>query len=327
MPMNNYRLAGLIALLVLVVALPIYGLLEPARMETAQRALAGQYVSDGALTYVENCAVCHGAAGEGIGAMPALDSPGLAGADRAMLFQTIGHSPHGTAMATWHIDEGGLLNTWQVESLVTLIMNPDWARVAQLADEQGFVQPAGIPPEVRLATMEGDSEDPHECRACHEEPALHAEQFGLNCSRCHTLDAWVPAQLTRHTFYLDHGDEGNVACETCHTTTYAANSCYGCHDHQPADMQAAHAQEEIYDFDNCAECHPTGVADEAARLGYGLSGRAFWGQSPEAGEPGLGGEIPALPGQEDAPAGPAPFQHDEGDARLIAPGQGLGEGR
>jgi mono/diheme cytochrome c family protein len=326
--MDKYRLTGLIALLIVVVALPIYGLAEPSRMDAAQRSLSRQYVSDGALTYVENCAICHGSAGQGIGAMPPLDSPGLASADRAMLFQTIGHSPHGTAMATWHIDEGGLLNSWQVESLVTLIMNPDWDQVAQLADENGFVQPAVVAPEVRLATMEGDTEDPHECRACHEEPVLHAERFGLNCSRCHTLDAWKPALLTRHTFYLDHGGEGKVACETCHTTNYFEHTCYGCHDHQPEDMQAAHLQEEIYEFDNCAECHPTGVADEAARLGYGLSGRAYWGESPEAGEPGLGGEIPALPGQDgEQLPDPGSIQRGEGDAHLQEPGEGQGGGR
>jgi mono/diheme cytochrome c family protein len=326
--MNKYRVIGFLALLVLVVALPIYALWEPARMDAAQKALERQYVSEGALTYVANCAVCHGAAGEGIGAMPALDNPSLAGADRGLLFQTIGHAPHGTAMAAWHIDEGGLLNSWQVESLVTLIMSPDWDRVARLADVQGFVQPERVPPEVRLATMEGDSEDPHECRACHEEPALHAERFGLNCSRCHTLDAWQPALLTRHVFYLDHGDEGKVACETCHTETYFEHSCYGCHDHLPGDMLAAHVREDIYEFDNCAECHPTGVQDEAARLGYGLSGRAYRGQPLEPGEPGLGGEIPPLDGGDGDPGPePGPIQGSEGDVSLKARGQGRGGGR
>jgi mono/diheme cytochrome c family protein len=325
--MNKYSLVGLIALLIVVVALPIYGLLEPARMDAARHGLERQYVADGAAIYVENCAACHGAAGEGVGAMPPLDSPGLSSADRALLFQTIGHSPHGTAMATWHIDEGGLLNTWQVESLVTLIMNPDWDHVAQVADEQGFVRPSEIAPEVRLATMEGDTDDPHECRACHEEPELHAERFGLNCSRCHTLDAWKPALLTRHTFFLDHGGQGQVACETCHTATYFEHTCYGCHDHQSDEMQVAHFAEEIYAFDDCAQCHPTGVEGEAARLGYGLSGQAYQGGAP-LDAPGLGDEIPPLPGEEggEAPeSGPEPW--GEGDAHLITPGEGQGGGQ
>ena len=47
--MNKYSLAGLIALLMVVVALPIYGLRESARMEGARQGLERQYVRDGAL--------------------------------------------------------------------------------------------------------------------------------------------------------------------------------------------------------------------------------------------------------------------------------------
>ncbi len=105
-----------------------------------------------------------------------------------------------------------------------------------------------------------------DCVACHQEPDLHAGQFGLDCARCHTPAAWAPAQLTQHTFHLDHGGQGLLACETCHTQNYAANSCYGCHDHTPQQMAEIHLLAGLTDFENCAGCHPTGQPNEAERL-------------------------------------------------------------
>lgn len=272
--MKKYNAIGLVALLVLVAVFPIYAYLEPGRMGEAQAVLRQAFVAEGAAIYVENCAGCHGATGEGLGAMPALNNPALASADHDLLYATIAHSPHGTIMSAWHTDEGGKLNSLQVESLVTLIMNGGWSKAGNLAVARGFTSPTPAAPEVELATMESGEGDPHECQACHEEPAVHAERFGLNCSRCHTLQAWKPALLTRHTFFLDHGDEGQVSCQTCHDENYSQHTCYGCHDHEPEEMETAHLQEEIPDFDTCAECHPTGQEGEAARLGYGLSGQA-----------------------------------------------------
>jgi hypothetical protein len=104
---------------------------------------------------------------------------------------------------------------------------------------------------------------PTDCAGCHEEPAVHAGLFGLDCVRCHTTEAWTPAQLTRHTFPLDHGDEGQIACQTCHTETYAEYTCYNCHEHDPEETAETHIDEGITDFEDCVACHPTGQEDEA----------------------------------------------------------------
>jgi mono/diheme cytochrome c family protein len=319
--MNKYVAIGIIALLIVVAALPVYALLEPYRMDVAQASLRQRFVAEGAGLYVANCVHCHGVDGGGIGPMPALNNPALATVDREVLYDTIAHSPHGTAMAAWHVDEGGILSGYQVEGLVSLITNADWGRVEALAAKHRVVIPTPVAPMEELATMEastGEVLDPHECRACHEEPAVHADRFGLNCSRCHTLQAWKPAQLTRHVFYLDHGDGGKLACQTCHTESYAGHTCYGCHDHDPGEMQAAHATEEIYAYDNCAECHPTGEAGEAARLGYGLSG-----QASNAGDNGRGGGTLDLDANTGLPAQGTGTNSTQGSAhgdRETAPG-------
>jgi hypothetical protein len=107
------------------------------------------------------------------------------------------------------------------------------------------------------------------CVDCHPDPAVHAGKFGLDCRRCHTAAAWSPAQLTVHTFGLDHGAQGELACETCHSGTYAVYTCTGCHDHPPATMQELHAGEGIDELEPCARCHPTGAPGEAGDIDHG----------------------------------------------------------
>jgi len=262
--MNKYDLISLNALLIMVIALPLYALIEPDRMSRTQQNVRQQLLAEGTEMYVQNCIYCHGATGQGNGSMPALNHPALVEADYEAIYRTIAHSPHGSRMATWHIDEGGILNDYQVNGLVTLIKFGDWAEVSQLAVAQGFESPAITSADDEFAVLEAGGEtDPHECRSCHEEPVVHADRFGLNCARCHTLVAWKPALLSRHTFELDHGSEGNVACETCHVDTYADHTCYQCHDHQPEQMQQVHADQLIFAIDDCVQCHPTGRPGEA----------------------------------------------------------------
>jgi len=103
---------------------------------------------------------------------------------------------------------------------------------------------------------------PRECADCHEKSSAKPEMFSSDCTRCHTTVAWTPAQLSYHIFPLDHGEAGEIACQTCHLTTYAEHTCYGCHDHTPEQMQEIHLAVDILAFENCAECHPIGLVDE-----------------------------------------------------------------
>lgn len=267
--MNRYDLISLVALLVLVTALPWYALHEPQRMAQAQVDLRQQYMTDATEMYLEICAGCHGARGEGLGAMPPLNSQALQQNDYDVLYKTIARASHGTSMAAWHIDEGGILSDYQIEELITLIRYADWGQVGALAATRGFVpSPPSIPDFESVSPVSaGNSQaDPHACHACHDEPTVHNDRFGQDCARCHSLDAWLPARLTRHTFRLDHGGSGSLTCETCHLETYSQHTCYQCHDHQPAEMRQIHTEADITDFEDCVACHPTGQGDEANSL-------------------------------------------------------------
>ncbi len=101
---------------------------------------------------------------------------------------------------------------------------------------------------------------PITCVGCHQEPPIHAGFFGQKCEYCHTTTAWHPALLIEHTFPLDHGGKGEVACATCHTDKYTAYTCYSCHDHQPQEITASHAKLNLSPerLAACTDCHLNG---------------------------------------------------------------------
>jgi len=181
--MNRYVIISLFALLILVVLLPVYTLLEPDRMVQAQVDLRQEFVSDAAVLYVENCALCHGAAGEGIGPIPGLDNPGLREADYNTLYKTIARGRYNTTMAGWHVDEGGTFNDYQVDELVALIRYVDWPLVGELAAIQGLIPPTLPVPHVDEAFLE-------EIAALSPEGNVWAEGMQIyanNCTVCHGI--------------------------------------------------------------------------------------------------------------------------------------------
>jgi hypothetical protein len=105
-----------------------------------------------------------------------------------------------------------------------------------------------------------------QCVSCHADPIFHQGAFGTACADCHTDTGWQPATFNqRHTFPIDHGEDGAASCRTCHPDNVQAYTCYGCHEHSPAEMIEKHAEEVPGDISNCIECHPTGQKEEGGR--------------------------------------------------------------
>lgn len=95
------------------------------------------------------------------------------------------------------------------------------------------------------------------CESCHQpaDDAMHRKIVG-NCSQCHTPGAWKPATFEHSKFFvLDK--HHNASCMTCHVAenNYSKFSCYGCHEHTPANIRNKHVKEGIRNFENCVECH------------------------------------------------------------------------
>ena len=102
-----------------------------------------------------------------------------------------------------------------------------------------------------------------QCVACHADPTFHKGAFGTACADCHTAAGWQPATFNqRHTFPIDHGERGTSSCRTCHPDNVKAYTCYGCHEHTPAETIARHAEEVRGDISDCVKCHPTGQKEE-----------------------------------------------------------------
>jgi hypothetical protein len=95
------------------------------------------------------------------------------------------------------------------------------------------------------------------CATCHAAPAneLH-RALSVGCATCHKTEAWKPATFD-HGKYFPLDKDHNASCVTCHTgNTYSRYTCYGCHEHTPANMLAKHRKEGVAeDLQNCVRCH------------------------------------------------------------------------
>ena len=182
--MNRYTVTIGATLLLLVIGLPFYASLEPGRLETAQEALQHTYVTEATALYGTYCAVCHGPAGEGIGATPPLDNEPLRGAAYDSLFQTIAYGRAGTTMVGWHQDYGGPLNDYQVDALVALIRYGSWPSVKDDITARG-----ALPPIVPAASV-----DPTLINTLHAlgpDGTLWAaglQVYAERCTMCHGID-------------------------------------------------------------------------------------------------------------------------------------------
>jgi hypothetical protein len=105
---------------------------------------------------------------------------------------------------------------------------------------------------------------PQTCVGCHPEPTFHLGALGTDCAACHETAGWQPALFDQpHQFPFSHGATTPSSCRTCHPDQLLSYTCYGCHEHNPAEIEAEHLDEGIIDFHDCAKCHPTGQEDEA----------------------------------------------------------------
>jgi hypothetical protein len=107
---------------------------------------------------------------------------------------------------------------------------------------------------------------PQECVACHAAPQFHLGLFGSDCAACHTAQGWSPAKFDQaHTFPVNHGARGSNECRLCHPSSLQTYTCYGCHEHNPANIEGEHREEGIGDFSDCVRCHATGREEEGER--------------------------------------------------------------
>lgn len=183
--MNKYNIISFFGFLALVIVFPIYAWYEPTQRAEAQDDLQNEYVTDASVIYIENCAVCHGIEGEGIGATPALNSAALQSMAYEELFKVIARGRYGTAMTGWHEDEGGLYNDYQIQQLVALIRYADWTQIGELAASQGLIPPSLPIPSVDQEMVAQIIEMSPEAGS---EWAAGFQLYAGNCTICHGIE-------------------------------------------------------------------------------------------------------------------------------------------
>lgn len=119
-------LIGILATGLIAAGLLLYAWQEPQRIESAQAAQLALNLEEAMTLYAENCSVCHGLDGTGIGATPPLNNPDLSASDPQTLFKTIARGLYGTSMPAWSQEDGGPLSDYQIDQLVLLIQHGDW---------------------------------------------------------------------------------------------------------------------------------------------------------------------------------------------------------
>ena len=176
-------LIGLGALLLIASALGYYILNEPARIVTAQDDVIAMQLDEAMTLYAENCSVCHGLNGEGIGATPPLDSAALRTMPYEDIYKTIARGRYQTAMPAWSIEDGGPLSNYQIDEMTTLILYGDWAETSDRTVNMGLAPliPFTAEPDPALLAEIGNLPDGATLQTA-------VQLFAANCVACHGAD-------------------------------------------------------------------------------------------------------------------------------------------
>ncbi|GAB4460233.1 MAG: hypothetical protein Kow0070_16160 [Anaerolineales bacterium] len=176
-------LVGLGALLLIVSALGYYILNEPNRILNSQNKVIAAQLDNAMTLYAENCSVCHGLNGEGIGATPPLDSAALRTMPYDDLYKTIARGRYQTAMPAWALEDGGPLSDYQIDELVTLILYGDWTETGNRTVNLGFAPliPFTTDPDPVLLAEIANLPDGSTLQTA-------VKLFAANCVACHGAD-------------------------------------------------------------------------------------------------------------------------------------------
>lgn len=178
--MQRWTLIGVMATAVIALALPIYAINEPSRLTQAQQTLVAEATEQGEIIYAENCALCHGAAGEGIGTYPGLANEGVQTMDYEAIFKVIDRGRDNTAMAAWGVEEGGVLNNWEIDQVITMIQQGDWTSTAQTVEALDLTPPTVLTAEISAETLAQLTNLPNG-----ELIARALPVYAANCAGCH----------------------------------------------------------------------------------------------------------------------------------------------
>ncbi len=176
-------LIGLGATMAIAAALGWYMLQEPTRITQAQTDILNIQLEEAMTLYAENCAVCHGLNGEGIGATPALNNPALKTMPFEEIQKTIARGRYQTAMPAWSITDGGALSDYQINELALLIQYGDWKETGDRVVNLGLAPLIPFTTEADPALLAQVGQLPDGAIL-----QTGVQLFAANCVSCHGAD-------------------------------------------------------------------------------------------------------------------------------------------
>jgi cytochrome c oxidase cbb3-type subunit 3 len=178
--MRRHHQLAILAASLIAIALGGYILLEPTRLTHATADLLAAQVAEGQIVYAENCAVCHNAAGEGLGANPALDTAGVRQMDYDTLVKTIARGRYNTAMPAWSTADGGPLNEAAISAVVALLQHGDWQQTQITVADLGLAPRVPLSVTVPITTLQQIALLPDGAAL-----ANGVQLYAGNCIACH----------------------------------------------------------------------------------------------------------------------------------------------
>ena len=178
--MRRHHQLAILAASLIALAVGIYILLEPARLTQASVDLLNTQVTDGQIVYAENCAVCHNAAGQGLGSNPALNTPGVQQMDYDTLYKTIARGRYNTAMPAWSTEDGGPLNDAAINAVIAMLQHGDWQQTQITVADLGLAPRTPLSVTVPITTLQMIAALPNG-----ESLAAGVQLFAANCIACH----------------------------------------------------------------------------------------------------------------------------------------------
>lgn len=149
MLLDRYYVVGLVCMVVLVLAFPLYKWSEPTRRAHAFAVMHEENLKLGAELYSLHCASCHGDDGRGGRGFPTLAAREFLGSvtDRQLRYLISGGIP-GSAMSAYDMDLGGPFTAQEIERLVTYLRSleqgaplvPGWRDGAPAPPRAGLVE-------------------------------------------------------------------------------------------------------------------------------------------------------------------------------------------
>ncbi|MDZ7630243.1 MAG: c-type cytochrome [Gemmatimonadaceae bacterium] len=151
--LDRWYIAGLLCMLALIVAFPLYNAGEPARRADAQATMKAENVAIGRTMFAQHCASCHGDEARGGRGAPTLRAREFLGSvsDKQLHWLISGGIP-GSIMSAYDIDLGGPFTAQEIARLAAYVrsLEPGAPSV------QGWYKGTPAPPRREAKKASGD---------------------------------------------------------------------------------------------------------------------------------------------------------------------------